>query len=712
MPESIAWFFVIHLFFGAAGLYCYCRLIGASHVASFLAGLIFAVSPENASLINAGHIMKIATMSFAPWCFYFLEKGFQTRRIFFFLTTALVLAFQFFNIHWQISYYTCLGIGLYGVIRSGGIVLKERMQCKKELVRLIGLNLVVVLFFLTTVGISLVPLASWSKDTNRGNPNSITGKTVDGLDREEAMSWSLPPEEVSAFVIPGFFGYSLQKEGENPANILAYYWGRMRFSQTVSYMGLLPWLLLPLPLIFRRDRYTWLALISIVGGILFSMGKYTPFYNLLFDYFPGINRFRVPKMIMFIPVMGLGVIAARGIDILCDRMTITTRQFKQYHYGIIALPVILIILLLTQYFGQKYWFSMLSNTISSPSKFEQGQQLLSHRWINLRTETVYAIAIAATSVAAIFAYTYGKLTAKMVPLVLIAIYLMDTGRVNSKFQFLVNSPNKFPQSASSIIQFLSKESKEYRVLPMDGSDSMMYISNNIPVVYRFNPVQKQRWQNYLDSFNLMSAMPDLMNIKYLIYETEKYELIRDQLDSKYIQVFQTPDRSRVILENTSVLPKAWLIPCATVNTDRLQTFSSINNLSFNPRKMAIVESLPPFSLGGVNNFTSLPPQNVSVSEYGSERIIVNAVSSQNSLLVLGEKYYEGWRAFVDGNPSEIYPVDHVLRGVYLQPGIHKIEFVFDPKPYKIGKWMTFVSLTFFACMFVRESSGRPPPVSG
>ncbi|HEX9024742.1 MAG TPA: hypothetical protein VF799_12980, partial [Geobacteraceae bacterium] len=36
LPENIAWYIVIHLFIGAAGVYCYCRLIGASRFASLM----------------------------------------------------------------------------------------------------------------------------------------------------------------------------------------------------------------------------------------------------------------------------------------------------------------------------------------------------------------------------------------------------------------------------------------------------------------------------------------------------------------------------------------------------------------------------------------------------------------------------------------------------------------------------------------------------
>ncbi|MEI7818035.1 MAG: hypothetical protein WCI45_12685, partial [Desulfuromonadales bacterium] len=52
--------------------------------------------------------------------------------------------------------------------------------------------------------------------------------------------------------------------------------------------------------------------------------------------------------------------------------------------------------------------------------------------------------------------------------------------------------------------------------------------------------------------------------------------------------------------------------------------------------------------------------------------------------------------------AEIHPVDHVLRGVYLTPGAHKVEFVFDPLPFKVGKYLTLISFALFAAMLFRE----------
>ena len=699
-PASVAWYIVLHLFFGAAGVYCYCRLIGISRVAAFLAGLIFALAPENASLINAGHVMKIATITCAPWVFYFFEKGFQTRRVFFFLATGFMLAFQFFNIHWQIAYYTCLATAVYGMIRSLGIIISERSGGKKLIGRIIGLNLVVMFFFLSTVAMSLIPLANWSKGTNRG-AESGASQGKGGLDRDEAMSWSLPPEEVAGFIIPGFFGYSRQEAGENPSNIDSYYWGRMHFTQTVSYMGLLPWLLLPLPLIFRRDRYAWIALFAVAFGIVFSMGKYTPFYNLLFDYFPGINRFRVPKMMMFFPVMGLGVLSALGLDLLLDPEVRKSKPFKYYVIGIVMLPVALVLLLVTELIGKHYWIDQFINILAQPTRYEpQSDQLVMQRWNNLVTETALAAGLASLLAAPIVLIYRKVLTIKVLPVILVLLFLLDVGRVNSKFLFLVAEPQKTSGIKTPEIVFLQSMSKEYRVLPFNA-DPGQYAAAGIPVMFVSNPVQQRRWQEFLDNFNTGSSMPDILNVRYLIESKDQYENEKSSLAGKYVPVFISPDAKTVIVENKGVLPKAWLVPSA-VFASAQETLGALQNPAFDPRLLAFVESAPPIPMASPNAPLLGNPGRVRVLQYKGERIDLEADVSMNSMMVLGEKYYKGWKATVDGKQTEIVPVNHILRGVYLTPGTHKVEFRFDPLPFKIGKYLTLASFALFAGMLVRE----------
>ncbi|WP_342782598.1 YfhO family protein [Geomonas oryzae] len=712
-PANVAWYIVLQLFIGAAGVYCFCRLLGVGAWGALVGGLVFAIAPENASLINAGHVMKIATITFAPWAFYFLEKGFRTKRLFYFLTTAFVLAYQFFHTHWQIAYYTCLAVGVYGIARSLMVVLGDQGG-QKEFRRLLVLNLALLFFFLTTVAMSLVPLANWSKETNRGvnsgaNVSASAGQTEakGGLAREEAMSWSMPPEEAAAFIIPGFFGFSRQEAGPNPANIDSYYWGRMNFTQTVSYMGLLPWLLLPLPLIFRRDRYTWLALSAVVVGILFSMGKYTPFYNLLFDYFPGINRFRVPKMIMFIPVLGLGVLSAFGLDLLLDPAVRSRREFKHYVAGVIMLPLLLMVLAVVELATGNFWVNHFIDILARPTRYEaQSQQLVLQRWRNILTETWIAAGLSTLFAVAFFLYHRGKLAAKALPFVLIGLFLLDTGRVNAKFLFVVDEPHREATAKAPEIAYVKGAGTEYRTLPL-GGDPMPYAASGVPVMFTSNAVQQRRWQEYLDNFNLISGMPDILNVKYLVMTKEQFEQDKTGLAGKYRPVYTTPG-GLVVLENPTVLPKAWLAPVALQVEKPEEMLGALQSPQFNPRTMALVETPAPIPVAKDPKWNAPPDAagQARVTRYEAERIDVDAAVKLNSMLVLGEKYYKGWKATVDGKAAEIYPVDHVLRGIYLTPGSHKVEFVFDPTPFKVGKYLTLASFAIFALFLGREVWAR------
>lgn len=701
-PANVAWFIVFHLFVGGAGTYFLCRAIGTGRAAALLGGLIFAIAPENASLINAGHAQKIATISFAPWAFYFIERGYQSRRTIFFLASAVVLAIQFFNMHWQIAFYTCLAIGAYGLCRTAGIIAGDPgSRTGKGIARLAGLNAVILCFFLSTVAISLIPLADWSRETTRGL-QSGSNQGQGGLQVEEAMSWSMPPEETITFVLPGFFGLSRQEGGYDDPSHGTYYWGRMVFTQTTDYMGLLPWLLAPLPFIFRRDRYAWLAFGAVVGGLFFSFGKYTPFYWLLYEHFPGIDHFRVPKMMLFVTTLGLAILAARGADLLLDDEVRATSAFRRYLAGAIALVPVLLALLGITMAARPYVMDLLSPMITQPTRFEQGPALVAQRWQTIQREIAIAAAFAAVYGVVLGSWARGWFSRRALPYLLVGVFLVDVGRVNAKFMLLQDVPQKVKGEKSPVVEFLAPMPKTGRVLPIDGSDPMEYVSHGIPVMFTSNPVQIARWQDFLESFNFDSAMPDMMNVRYLVHDARQYEEDRQALGPRYVPVFASPDGSRLVLENRGVLPKAWLAPSALLLSDPRQILGIMQQPSYNPRSFAVVEVPPPIPMPPPMAQPAGDAGEVTVTRYEANDIACDVRAGRNALLVLGEKFHAGWRARVDGTPTEIHRVNYILRGVYLPPGRHRVEFTFDPLPFKVGKYLTLTSFAIFLLMVGRE----------
>jgi hypothetical protein len=157
-----------------------------------------------------------------------------------------------------------------------------------------------------------------------------------------------------------------------------------------------------------------------------------------------------------------------------------------------------------------------------------------------------------------------------------------------------------------------------------------------------------------------------------------------------------------VLENRDVLPKAWLVSTARLVREGEQTLPMLQDPGFDPTATALVESPPPIPLATTVQAPPSPPGTVAITQYGGERIELTATPRVNSLLVLGEKYFQGWRVRVDGQSATIHPVNHILRGVYLTPGRHRVEFVFDPLPFRIGTYLTLGSFALFALMLGRE----------
>ncbi len=66
------------------------------------------------------------------------------------------------------------------------------------------------------------------------------------------------------------------------------------------------------------------------------------------------------------------------------------------------------------------------------------------------------------------------------------------------------------------------------------------------------------------------------------------------------------------------------------------------------------------------------------------------------VLIVAEAWYPGWRAWVDGTPVPILPVDGALRGVELSTGKHEVSFRYQSGTFRWGAVTTLV----FALLFL------------
>lgn len=82
-------------------------------------------------------------------------------------------------------------------------------------------------------------------------------------------------------------------------------------------------------------------------------------------------------------------------------------------------------------------------------------------------------------------------------------------------------------------------------------------------------------------------------------------------------------------------------------------------------------------------------------------VSINATMENEGFLVLLDGYYPGWKVKVDGEYKNIYLANYMYRGVYLEKGYHRVEFIFAPKSFYLGELVAIIiiiGLIGFICL--------------
>jgi len=161
-----------------------------------------------------------------------------------------------------------------------------------------------------------------------------------------------------------------------------------------------------------------------------------------------------------------------------------------------------------------------------------------------------------------------------------------------------------------------------------------------------------------------------------------------------------------IYENTRSLPRAWLATAELVATEPeevsvIRTGKLPGGQSWEPLQTALVEAHTGVALGA-----GTTPGSAEVTRHEPNRMEVKTVSAASAILVLSENHYPGWRAYVDGQATEVIRVDYNLRGVAVPAGSHLVKFVYQPKSVLVGlviSLLAIAALGLWAAGFARPA---------
>ena len=169
-----------------------------------------------------------------------------------------------------------------------------------------------------------------------------------------------------------------------------------------------------------------------------------------------------------------------------------------------------------------------------------------------------------------------------------------------------------------------------------------------------------------------------------------------------------------VIEFTGALPRASLYSNWTVQTNDTLALETLTSPAFNPAQTVLVATnLPASPAAGTNQSAGT----VEFVSYAPKDLVLKADAKTPAVLLLNDKYDAHWKVLVDGQPAPLLRCNFIMRGVQLTPGMHTVEFHFQP-PYQ-GLYVSLVGVVlglglvlFLAVQRTETPAPAPEPAPG
>lgn len=158
------------------------------------------------------------------------------------------------------------------------------------------------------------------------------------------------------------------------------------------------------------------------------------------------------------------------------------------------------------------------------------------------------------------------------------------------------------------------------------------------------------------------------------------------------------ERDGRVFRNPKALPRVFVRGMVKPFRTFEQALSYLGSKQFDPARELVMEELPPGPLS-----LDADGARAEIRLHEPDRVAVEAELPGPGVLVLADTIYPGWVCRdASGRERPIFPVNGTSRGVYLEAGVHQLEFLFAPRPYRLGlRLAAFGLLGAFLAAFAR-----------
>ena len=677
-----------------AGAYLMLILMGFRTLPSVFGAIIIGFTTYIPIIIGAGHNAKFLAYIYIPWLYvgYFLMTRIKLNRWLVFFIFGLALTLHLRAYHPQVTYFFLFPLGtlfIYDLVKA--IRSKETKPFALHTGWLIGAAFTAVLISIQLYWSTF----EYSSFSMRGG-SELTG--TDGLAREYAFAWSQGWGELLTLLIPGAFGGS------------DYYWGPKIFTSGPHYFGALAFLFFVVGALKSNHKLKWVFLGPGIATLLFSLGEhFGALNNLMFDYFPLFDKFRVPEMWLMVTVFCFTIPAVMGFEWVADQIKAGNKNswktplFISAGVALIAVFIGLQMLSfekpgerqdLAQRVAAQNQVSVEDPAVSQTVSRIIQTQLIPEREAKATADTIRFAFLFLVGAGILWGMGIRKIPLSVGGIALCMILAYDLISVDSRYlsdRSLVDQnlsrEDVIERQKRPLDQFItennsSEEGWPYRTLPfLDNAFNNATPSYFYPSAGGYSGAKLSYYQDLIDeaifsgSSGLNNGVLSMLNVKFVSH--------MQPLRLPGLQVVYQEEIGSV-LENVNVLPKAFFVDSVDILPDQPAVLRRISD-DFDPSETAFIAQELNISVRQDTTATAV------VTTYNANHISVEISREEPGFMVLGEIWYPpGWNATLNGEEIDVIRTNYVLRGFEIPAGEHTLEMTLESVWYKTGNMLALI----------------------
>lgn len=688
----------LKLWAGALGTYLLVRELRLRFLPALLAGVCFSFSAIDIVWLTHETLPAVAAM--LPWALWLVERIFRGGRLGALLGLAVVTAIGLGGGHPGMQVHLMAAAGTYALLRAAFLGGEPTWG---ERLRPFGIACGGLVLGGLLMGAMLVPEMLSSQGTIGTIARSHGSGTLPGT--------TMPLTTIRTTLFPDWWGrvghvVASTQPTARISSLVAIY---VNYNERTFYAGGVAVVMALVGLVAsggwrRKGPFVVLAALGLAIPLHFP-GLYQ-----LVTHLPAFELVQNQRL-HFVWALAVAVLAAFGLQAVLERPEGDRRRLAAL---LAALSVGLVALFATGASGRDVGHTIVH--------FLSGRDFRSDGVLALTSVAWYLLLVAAVGIALLAARRWPSHRVAIAAVV-VAVAAFDMLHFAHGYQPMVPESKAIPPRTPAIA-FLMRHRDDGRFVGIEGA-----LRNDWPLTYGLRDIRGyDPPQPTLRFYRLWQVA----NSEQLDWQAFAIESLGDQalqvasvLGARYVvtdpgtqipteggapahalrRVYDGRD-ARIFL-NPRAAPRAMVAPRVLAVSGEDEARATVAEAGFDPRRDAAVEGAAAAGLASGRAAGG----SASVVGETNARVTLRASLPRRGVVVLNDNWSDGWSVRVDGRPATPVRVNDVMRGVIVDPGVHRVEWSYRVPGLRLGALLSLLGLAALAAGAVAllvQRRRRPP----